>query len=397
MPSLNSYFAMQPRLEQRFNIEYRYDIYFSDDLFSQTNDEFKNYLSNTSNESFKQKVLFVIDSGVIDCHPRLLTQLTNYHLELENIVLIPEPLIIPGGELCKNDPIHLDSIIQAVDQYGIDRHSYIVAIGGGAVLDLVGFAATISHRGIKHIRIPTTVLAQNDSGIGVKNAVNYKGKKNFLGTFNPPQAVFNDYSFLQTLDDRSWLAGISEAIKVALIKDASFFDWIEENGSSLCDKNAPEMRELIYRCADLHLAHIRDGDPFELGSSRPLDFGHWSAHKLEQMSDFELLHGEAVSIGIAIDVYYSYLIDNISESEALRVLHLFNDLGLPTYSPLLDSEETRLMLFSGLMDFQEHLGGKLTVVLLQAIGQGKDYHQVDYQVMGRALDFLEQFNHEQSN
>lgn len=347
---------MQQRLEQRFNIEYRYDVYFSEDLFAQVNDLFKNYLSTANAHSFKQKLLFVIDSGVLESHPRLWGQLTNYHLELENIVPIPEPLVIPGGELCKNDPAHLESIIQAVDQHGIDRHSYVVAIGGGAVLDLVGFAATIAHRGLKHIRIPTTVLAQNDSGVGVKNAVNYKGKKNFLGAFNPPQAVFNDYSFLQSLDDRSWLSGISEAIKVALIKDAPFLNWMEENTAQLRDRNSPAMKELIYRCAALHLAHIRNGDPFELGSSRPLDFGHWSAHKLEQMSNFELLHGEAVAIGIAIDVYYSYLIGNIQEQEALRIIRLLDDLGLPTYYSFLDSEETRLILFSGLMDFQEHLG-----------------------------------------
>ncbi|MGO1520837.1 MAG: 3-dehydroquinate synthase [Sphingobacterium sp.] len=388
---------MQQRLEQRFNIEYRYDVYFSEDLFAQVNDLFKNYLSTANAHSFKQKLLFVIDSGVLESHPRLWGQLTNYHLELENIVPIPEPLVIPGGELCKNDPAHLESIIQAVDQHGIDRHSYVVAIGGGAVLDLVGFAATIAHRGLKHIRIPTTVLAQNDSGVGVKNAVNYKGKKNFLGAFNPPQAVFNDYSFLQSLDDRSWLSGISEAIKVALIKDAPFLNWMEENTAQLRDRNSPAMKELIYRCAALHLAHIRNGDPFELGSSRPLDFGHWSAHKLEQMSNFELLHGEAVAIGIAIDVYYSYLIGNIQEQEALRIIRLLDDLGLPTYYSFLDSEETRLILFSGLMDFQEHLGGKLTVVLLQAIGQGKDYHHIDYEMMGHALDYLKEFNQDQSN
>ena len=388
---------MQSKLEQRFHIDFRYDIYFSNDLFSQSNDEFKRYLSNASDPSFKQKLLFVIDSGVADTHPRLMTQLTNYHLELENIVLVPEPLIIPGGEICKNDPVHLDNIIQAVDQHGIDRHSYIVAIGGGAVLDLVGFAATISHRGIKHIRIPTTVLAQNDSGVGVKNAINYKGKKNFIGTFNPPHAVFNDAVFLQTLDDRSWTSGIAEAIKVALIKDRSFLSWIDANASALCDRNSAVMETLIYRCADLHLAHIRNGDPFELGSSRPLDFGHWSAHKLEQMSNFELLHGEAVAIGIAIDVYYSYLIGNIEEADAIDVLKLFRRLGLPTYYSLLDSSDARRILFSGLMDFQEHLGGKLTVVLLMTIGEGKDYHHIDYQLMDQAIDFLKQFNGDYEN
>ena len=189
----------------------------------------------------------------------------------------------------------------------------------------------------------------------------------------------------------------AEAVKVALIKDRSFLNWIEANASALCDRNSAVMETLIYRCADLHLAHIRNGDPFELGSSRPLDFGHWSAHKLEQMSNFELLHGEAVAIGIAIDVYYSYLIGNIEEADAIDVLKLFRRLGLPTYYSLLDSSDARRILFSGLMDFQEHLGGKLTVVLLMTIGEGKDYHHIDYQLMDQAIDFLKQFNGDYEN
>ncbi|MGH2622348.1 MAG: 3-dehydroquinate synthase, partial [Sphingobacterium sp.] len=295
---------------------------------------------------------------------------------------------ITGGEYCKNSPASLDAIIQAVDNYGVDRHSYIVGIGGGAVLDLVGYAAAISHRGIRHIRIPTTVLSQNDSGVGVKNSVNYQGKKNFLGTFTPAIAVFNDFNFLQTLSTRFWVSGISEAIKVALIKDIEFFDWIEKNASALTQHGAQEMKDLIFHCADLHLTHIRNGDPFELGSSRPLDFGHWSAHKLEQMTNFELLHGEAVAIGLAIDVYYSYLIGNLTENQAVRVVKLIQSLGLPTYHSLLDSAEQREVLLAGLLDFQEHLGGRLTVVLLEKLGHGKDYHELDFSLIHTTLDYL---------
>ncbi|OYD43747.1 3-dehydroquinate synthase [Sphingobacterium cellulitidis] len=382
---------MERVLEQKFTIEYQYNIFFTKGLFSLGNNLFKDFLAKHSNPGFKQKILFVIDAGFMDKHPNLAEQIHNYFMESEDFILSSEPLVIPGGEICKNDSNCLDSIIQAVDQYGIDRHSYIVGIGGGAILDLVGYAAAISHRGIKHIRIPTTVLSQNDSGVGVKNSVNYKGKKNFLGTFTPAKAVFNDYEFLQTLDERSWIAGVSEAIKVALIKDLSFYEWIENNAAMIKERNSAEMEDLIYRCADKHLEHIRNGDPFELGSSRPLDFGHWSAHKLEQMTDFQVLHGEAVSIGIAIDVLYSYLIGNISEKEAIRVVNLLTNLGLPIYHPILDSEEARFILLSGLLDFQEHLGGKLTVVLLEKLGKGKDYHHLDYDLIIQAIDFLKNF------
>ncbi|UJH90698.1 3-dehydroquinate synthase [Antarcticibacterium sp. 1MA-6-2] len=207
-------------------------------------------------------------------------------------MLCADPLVIPGGEGVKNEKIYVEQILEASNTYGIDRHSFIVAIGGGAVLDMVGFATAIAHRGIRHIRIPTTVLAQNDSGIGVKNSVNAYNKKNFLGTFAPPFSVINDSTFLKTLDPRDWCAGISEAVKVALIKDASFFEWIEANVEKLASREMPPMEELIYRCAQMHLDHIAGGDPFESGSSRPLDFGHWAAHKLEQLTNYNLRHGK---------------------------------------------------------------------------------------------------------
>jgi len=375
-------------LKQSFTINYNYDIFFTEDLFALSNRSFGDFLLHHRNPEFKQKVLFVIDESVWNSFPHLGAAIIAYFKGLTAIELISDPVIIAGGEYCKNSPVSLDSIVQAVDHYGVDRHSYIVGIGGGALLDLVGYAAAISHRGIRHIRIPTTVLSQNDSGVGVKNSVNYQGKKNFLGTFTPAIAVFNDFNFLQTLSDRFWVAGISEAIKVALIKDLDFFEWIEKNASLLATHGSQEMKDLIFHCADLHLTHIRNGDPFELGSSRPLDFGHWSAHKLEQMTNFELLHGEAVAIGLAIDVYYSYLIGNLTETQAERVIKLIHTLGLPIYHPMLDSVENRKVLLAGLLDFQEHLGGRLTIVLLEKLGKGKDYHELDFTLIHDTLDFL---------
>lgn len=382
---------MERVLKQGFNIDFSYNIYFTVGIFAPQNNLLRDFFFQRRNPDFKQKVLFVVDRGVWENHPALAGQIKDYFQDLDDVVLAGEPLILAGGEVCKNNPEALESIVQAIDDYGVDRHSYVVAIGGGAILDLAGYASAISHRGIRHIRIPTTVLSQNDSGVGVKNSVNYKGKKNFLGTFTPPVAVFNDYSFLSTLDNRSWLAGISEAIKVALIKDLDFYNWIQAQADDLPRRDSQSMSELIYRCADLHLEHIRNGDPFELGSSRPLDFGHWSAHKLEQLSNFEVLHGEAVAIGIAIDVVYSYLIGNLSEHEALSVVHLIHHLGLPVYHPILSKPEGKRQLIKGLTEFQEHLGGRLTVVLLERMGKGKDYHQIDTEYVLQAIDFLSEF------
>jgi 3-dehydroquinate synthase len=197
----------------------------------------------------------------------------------------------------------------------------VLGIGGGAVLDMVGYAAATAHRGIRLIRVPTTVLAQNDSGVGVKNGINAFGKKNFLGTFAPPYAVLNDIDFLTTLDDRDWRSGIAEAVKVALIKDANFFEFITTNAKALARRDMDSMQHLVYRCAQLHLNHIANsGDPFEKGSSRPLDFGHWAAHKLEQLTHYNLRHGEAVAIGIALDTTYSYMAGMLSRSDWQQVL-----------------------------------------------------------------------------
>ena len=177
-------------------------------------------------------------------------------------------------------------------------HSYLVAVGGGAVLDAAGVAAASAHRGMRLIRVPTTVLSQDDSAMGVKNGINAFGKKNYLGTFAPPFAVINDSSFLSTLSDRDWRGGATEAVKAALIRDPDLFELLEHHAPALRDRDLAAMVQVIRRSAKLHLQHIATGgDPFEHGSSRPLDFGHWAAHQLEQATNNRLGHGEAVAAG----------------------------------------------------------------------------------------------------
>ncbi|MDH5603563.1 MAG: 3-dehydroquinate synthase, partial [Cyclobacteriaceae bacterium] len=267
----------------------------------------------------------------------------------------------------------------------------IAIIGGGSVLDMAGYAASIAHRGVRQVRIPTTVLSQNDSGVGVKNGINAFGKKNFLGCFSPPALVVNDVSFLQTLDDRDWRAGISEALKVALIKDREFYYWIQDNAVALSRRNAAPMETLIHRCAQMHIDHISGGDPFEMGSSRPLDFGHWSAHKLEQLSDYRLRHGEAVAIGIALDTIYSCLKGYIAKEDCEKVLNVFITLGFDLFVPELEKENTQTGLpevMDGLQEFREHLGGLLTIMLLKDIGIGFEVHEIDSKTMTEAINYL---------
>lgn len=385
-------------LQQVFSVRFTYSIFFTEQLFNPSNPLLVDFFSrqitgetglpiNAVPESVK-KALFVLDSGVVDTHPNLQADIRAYFAQHPNLIdLVPDFMLVPGGEAAKNDPTLVDQLIAAVNQHRIDRHSFVVAVGGGSVLDLVGYAATIAHRGIRHIRIPTTVLSQNDSGVGVKNGINYQGKKNFLGTFAPPVAVFNDSSFLTTLDDRDWRAGMAEAIKVALIKDKPFFEWLETNAGTLALRDMAAMHSLIHRCADLHLRHIAGGDPFEMGSSRPLDFGHWSAHKLEQLTHFELRHGEAVAIGIALDTIYSNQLGWLSDADTNRVLTTLRTLGFALYHPMLDADGSAGIL-KGLAEFREHLGGQLTIMLLQDIGRGVEVHEIDPDRVRRAIATL---------
>ena len=375
---------MSTILQQSFSVPFRYPVAFTENLFASSNPLFARIFP----EGEEARIFFVIDSGVMTCHPRLIQQIKDYITSsTSRISLVAEPLVVAGGEACKNDPNAYQQVVEATHLYGIDRHSYLAAIGGGAVLDMVGFAAAIAHRGIRLLRIPTTVLSQNDSAVGVKNSINAFGKKNYLGTFTPPFAVLNDFTFLESLEDRDWSSGISEAIKVALIKDLNFFEWLEKEAPALSRREMEPMKAHIIRSAQHHMDHIAGEDPFEFGSSRPLDFGHWAAHKLEKLSDFRIRHGEAVAIGIALDATYSFLEGRITAGDLGRIFRLFQALGLSLYVPELQGED----LLQGLKEFQEHLGGKLTIMLLESLGKGVEVHHMDHERILASLQLLREW------
>ena len=165
-------------LHQSFTVKFEYNVYFTSGLFEVSNQLFSNFLNKTLSPEIPRKILFVLDQGVVNANSDIIAQVRNYFAVNKSVELIQELIIVPGGEVVKNDTRFFDEILEAVNSHKVDRHSYIAAIGGGSVLDLVGYAAAVSHRGIKHIRIPTTVLSQNDSGVGVKNGINYFDKRN---------------------------------------------------------------------------------------------------------------------------------------------------------------------------------------------------------------------------
>ena len=350
-------------------------------------------LSRNSADYLPAKVAAVADHGLLEGHPDLIEQVEEYCRRHEDVLRLMAPvLVLPGGERVKNEWRYVLDVLRVMESAMLCRHSYVVAIGGGAVLDVVGFAAATAHRGMRLIRVPTTVLAQDDSAIGVKNGINAFGKKNYLGTFAPPFAVINDFRFLPTLSDRDWRAGISEAIKVALIRDAGFFDFIESPAASLerarSAGHGAARPALAPCCIYDHIA--TGGDPFELGSSRPLDFGHWAAHKLEQLTDHRLRHGEAVAIGIALDTTYAYLAGFLPERDWRRIIDLLLASGCRSTrrssSQHLDKDSDSRNVLRGLDEFREHLGGRLTIMLLRDIGQPFDVHEIRRDVMIRSIE-----------
>jgi len=386
---------MSDRLRQRFSVPFEFDIVFTRRLFDADNPAFRESLTELPHHAVS-RFLCVIDQGVAECHPNLAADIAAYaNARNKAIAQAGEPIVIPGGEACKNDPRWLDDIRRQIDARSICRHSYIVAIGGGAILDLVGFAAATAHRGVRHIRVPTTTLAQADSAVGVKNGVNACGKKNFVGSFAPPTAVLMDSTFLTTLEDRDWRSGIAEAIKVALLQDAAFFDWIESSARALASRDLSAMEKLIRRSAELHADHITtSGDPFELASSRPLDFGHWAAHKLEQLTNYQLRHGEAVAIGLALDLTYSHLVGLLDERSLHRAIDALESAGFSLFSPMLINANggadsgVSVDLLAGLNEFREHLGGELTIMLLESVGSGVETHTMNHQLIDHAVGAL---------
>lgn len=364
-------------IQRQIQVHWQLRVFFTENVFATDNLTLRDALADAA----PRKALIVLEDSLAQALPEIERQIENYFSAHAGLLrLVRPPLFVSGGENAKNSSTLVSNLHTHIQHHHLDRHSYLIAIGGGALLDVAGFAAATAHRGIRLVRIPTTTLAQADSGVGVKNGLNAFGQKNFIGTFTPPFAVINDFNLLASLAPRDKRGGYVEAVKVACIRDTNFFNELERDADQLAAFAPAAMKHLIRRCAELHLEHIATGgDPFEMGSARPLDFGHWAAHKLEQLSHFNLSHAEAVAIGLALDVTYSRIDGRLDKKSADRILNLLQHLGFRLFtSELLNADDAnRFTLLSGLEEFREHLGGELTITLLQAIGQGVEVHEMN--------------------
>jgi 3-dehydroquinate synthase len=245
---------------------------------------------------------------------------------------------------------------------------------------------------VRCVRLPTTVLSQDDSGVGVKSGINLFGKKNFMGAFMPPFAVVNDIKFMDTLPKRDKIAGLSEAVKVAVIRDAAFFRYLETHAARLAKGEVDALAYTIRRSAELHMEHMRTGgDPFEMGSARPLDYGHWTAHKMEAITHHRLRHGEAVAMGMALDTVYAVKRGLLKPEAGERVLKVMEAIGLSLWDEeyLTRDGSGELVVLQGLREFREHLGGELHITLLREIGQGFEVTEMDEATIVDAIHALQ--------
>jgi 3-dehydroquinate synthase len=377
-------------LDTPLAVRFRHRVTFTHNVLSLGNPTLRSVLGDAANGensgTVARRAIAFIDSNVLAAHPLLPDQLRAYMAHAATAARALHPRLAPfpefmlvepvlGGEAAKQSMSVVDRVIQLIDEHGIDRQSFVIAIGGGAVLDAVGFGASVAHRGVRLVRLPTTTLSQDDAGMAVKNGINLGAKKNFIGNFSIPHAVVCDTAFLQSSPDWSWCGGFSEAVKIALLRDPELFARIESSATDIRTRSMSAAIPVIIRSAELHYRHImQGGDPFEAHSARPLDFGHWLAHRLEGMTHGALPHGQAVAIGVAIDTLYSGCSGLMQMSEARRVIAVLRALGLPVTHVLLADIDA---IMAGLAEFREHLGGQLTITLLRRIGDPVNVHSIE--------------------
>jgi 3-dehydroquinate synthase len=285
------------------------------------------------------------------------------------------PILVPTGEEAKTWAV-LARIIDELAERRISRGTPIIAFGGGSIGDVTGLAASLYMRGTPVIHVPTTLLAQVDSALGGKTAIDSGGLKNIAGTFHPPALIVADPSLLDTLDQRQTAAGYAEVVKYGLIDDPPFFDWCERHGQALIAGDRDARFHAVRHCLAAKARMVR-GDPFDCGGSRTLlNLGHSFAHAIEAATGLgQLLHGEAVAIGLVLAFRFSVFLDLCGEDVVDRVASHLSSVGLPTR---LDHAGAKgAAIFDWMLHDKKNADGELVLVLVHGIGRA---------FVGRGLD-----------
>ncbi|MFH1799581.1 MAG: inositol monophosphatase family protein [Candidatus Omnitrophota bacterium] len=328
-----------------------------------------------------RNVIFVVEKAVADkvLEP-LKRYLQHYHMEGR---CKGEIQVLDGGEKIKSAE-QVKSLTDYAQERNLDRNGVFVVVGGGAIMDMVGMVANQFRRGVRYVRIPTTLLGQVDAAVGVKVGIDYRTAKNFLGAFYPPFATITDTRFLETLPERQIQGGIAEIIKVALISNTSLFEVLEKYGTAFIRDMPRDAKWTFIKDAAVELLKHLQMDFFEHNLMRHVDFGHVLAHKFESMTNYELTHGEAVAIDILMSAFIAHARGMLSDKDFRRILSLHIKLKLPFYHPALNPDRA----WEGLEDAKAHKGGRLMMVVPIGIGRTAFVDSLRRDELDAALDFL---------
>lgn len=341
-------------MAQRLPILYQkkpcYDI-----VYSQSFDELWDELNELGIDD--KRLCIITDSNVKDLYANTLAE----YLEGKCKKIIVHTF--PAGEKYKT----LDTVKEIYSfliQEGFDRKDMLLAVGGGVVGDITGYAAATYLRGIDYVQIPTTLLAQTDSSIGGKTGVDFDSFKNMVGAFKMPRLVYMNLSVLKTLDDRQFFSGFAEVMKHGLIKDAMFYEWLISNMYEICERDLNTLEEMIMKSCTIKKAVV-EKDPTEQGDRALLNFGHTIGHAIEKAKDFELYHGECVALGSVCAAYISWKRDLISMEEYYEIRDMFVPFYLPITIDNINPEEIVALTKSD----KKMEGGSIKFILLKKVGK----------------------------
>jgi 3-dehydroquinate synthetase len=300
--------------------------------------------------------------------------------------------IVPSGEQNKNFDNVLN-ICKLAKEASINRKGLFVGIGGGTLLDTVGFAASIYRRGIEYIKVGTTLVAQIDASIGIKTGINFQENKNLLGTFYPPFTVISDTNFLYTLPIQEMRCGLAEIIKIAIVADPFLFELVAMNYESFLNKHLSENKvQKIINLSITDMISELSTNAYEHCLQRKVDFGHTFSPAIEKMSKYRIPHGEAVSIDMCLSCYISYRLGHLSSYLLQTILNLVKNIGL---SYCLDDSIDPLELFESLNQISLHRGNSINMPIPTDIGHTRfitDMSEISLNMFLEGLSFLRTYS-----
>ena len=368
-------------LQHECRIECRFDVHFTRYAFSPANPLLHDLLLERSEDG--AQVVVLVDGGLTRAQPGLTDEIAAYFTEgdmARHFRLALRPLVVAGGEACKNDPALLEQLYAQLAERHVGRQAWLIAVGGGALLDLAGYVAATTHGGLRLLRLPSTVLAQGSAGLELTASLNFHGRKDFMRCFAPPGAVVNDEIFLRSLPERERRAGIAEALRVALVDEPDFFQQLYARRQALARGDRQAITDMIARSARLHLRRV--GLPATEAGPNPLELGQWAALHLEELTNGGLHHGEAVALGVALDVLYSHQALGLTQPETTAVFELLLALGFEVDHSALAG----LDVSAALAAYREHGGGRY--ILLPGLGEPRAVTRIDADLMARCVDAL---------